>query len=169
MNKFFALTTMFLALTGAAHAEHVNPIRSSALTQINLDSQFNASGVLSGSITLDEINKTVRLSVISSPICKAGMVCPRFLRSVIRSELAIDSVTKGNCGELVIVAKRDMRRVDGNLEVLEITDNAGFSCPSLVAVAPVSAVYKTLAPRTRVKTTSGMIGQAFRNLDGIAQ
>ncbi len=129
-------------------------VESAFLTQVKLAKSYKAQAKglkVGGRISVNRTEKTASFTVHGAPVCKPGIPCPKFLKSIINAvELPVVSETKDSCGARTTTASRDARPVDGNLQTLTIVDNRLSTC------------FDTTAPKstfvTYTVTTAGFGG-----------
>ena len=136
---------------------------SAYLTQVKLAKEYKqqAKGLkIGGQISVNRTEKIASFSVRGAPICKPGKPCPKFIKSVINAyEIPITSETKDSCGARTIVASRDARPVDGDLQTITVVDNRLNTCAGSISPLDTFITYSVTtagfgAPAKTFKTTA---------------
>lgn len=93
-----------------------------------------------GSVTVDQINQKLKLSIGGRPVCAPGMMCPMVIYGK-TIELNITKAFVDECKSIHYVAKRSMLLADGMDEKLEVIDNRNNKCPTLHILPATEIIY----------------------------
>lgn len=109
------------------------------IMRFEIDPDLNyADNIESGSIEVNYAKKTAELVLYRKSMCRPDMICIALVPPPMIIQLPIISVNKDGCGSKVIIAKKDMRPVDGALNELEIMDNSHRICRDLRAPTEIT-------------------------------
>lgn len=111
-------------------------------------------------VTLNYDNGTVKMVVERLAPCSAAGFCAPVMLSPLIVELKIASIETDSCGIHRVIAKEDMRPVDGALEQITVIDPSELTCQTFVAVLPEATYLTSFVDRlhgTDVTDTSKMI------------
>lgn len=95
-----------------------------------------------GKVEVKQLRKEIVLTLNVAPDCQAGMVCPAVLNEHVITLPLVGQKYDG-CGNTTYIAKRDMRPVDGALELLSVTDHTDNKCPTFAPLPETGITYET--------------------------
>jgi hypothetical protein len=125
-----------------------------------------------GVVTLNYDNSTIKLVVEKVTPCTPGGLCSQVKLAPLTAELTITSIETDSCGIHRVIAKHDMRPVDGQLEQITVIDPSEMTCKTFVAVLPEATYLTTFVNRRTgkdVTDTSKMTLQETSKMTFTAQ
>ena len=142
MKNLIGMMGLGLVLvTTSAFAYPLQNVASATLTKFDVDGRSDLPlDPVSGSITLNRTANTANLYLDTCPI---GAMCIIGGRSI---ELPIVSETTNRCGITTIKAERNLLAVDGDDEIMTITDNSKSVC-RLMTEAPTVITLEIIGSR----------------------
>ena len=107
---------------------------------------------LNGTVVLDLENNEITLNITQRiTSCPRKQMCIQAIMPsatiVISSKLPIVEKNINECGEVTFVAKRDLRDMDGNLEIVRVIDRSNTSCENH-ASSSTEVIYESIENRT---------------------
>lgn len=161
-----------VAVNITANATSLKPEYLSAdLIDIQLDPNlYYPNTPAGGHIIVDEIGGKISLTVFGKYHCPKGLYCTAVMPAPLRVELPLVSIEQNECGDIVYTAQRDSRPADGSLQVLTVTDNTEFSCPTFAILPATQIYYETVSAgfnpeHTIHKTLSSMTAHPLQFLE----
>jgi hypothetical protein len=147
-RKAFVFALALLASVPAqADFTHFDRIYASFLNEVVLDASISQQTMaLSGSrvsFNLDTQQVLLRLELVPVVKCPPNAMCAPGKPYSKVVTLPIVRKFRDACGAKVVVARKDLRPVDGALEEIEIRDNRSNTCKTLVALAPTEGHFRT--------------------------
>jgi hypothetical protein len=101
---------------------------SAQLDTINVDPNAEYLQNVDGGTIVRNVSKhTLRLTLNRRFSCPADRICAQVMPAPIILDLPIVDVRE-ECGSVIYTAKRDMRPVDGNLEIIKLADHSTRLC-----------------------------------------
>ena len=154
-------------------ASEMSSRKDADLTYWNVDTKsglYANNEITAASVTVNGLDKTLKLVVRGKPFCPEGSMCPAVEYLPIEIKITNYQVNSEDlCGRIKYVAQIDGRLHDGNLEKLTVVDAKDFNkyCDSPVAVPPTSVYYETTSSGFNsegvvVKTMSSFFGNALQ-------
>ena len=146
------LILALVTLAGAAQASYIpgrfnGPSYLARLNSFQIEHR-TSERVDAGTVLVNLANKTISLNLMGPSNCPANARCFWEGRKVaLQVEVALTSQTKDDCGNITYLARKDLRRVDGNLEELRVVDHTKNTCPTLVAYPDTEVVYTSTDAR----------------------
>jgi hypothetical protein len=167
-NLVIALAVVFTGTISNATSLHPDTYAQLAeLTNLHLNQDVFVSEVESAKVKLNAVTKQIQLTVHYKEICPkpvdGGFSCMAVTPEDYIVNLPIVSVNEGVCGATVYTAQRDQRMVDGNLEVIKLTDFRSIKCKTF---API--LYPTIVSHKIVTSGRGGVHAYKSNLAGVA-
>ena len=145
MKTLLLIASLLVGAVSSAQVTLVNPTKGVLNFKV-VNATYSKAHVFNageGSVTVDFDKSLVTLNVVEiHQPCPKGMMCTMDIRAPLHVELPVVSVKADSCGVKTIVARQDMRPVDGALEQITVTDPSHMTCQTLVAVVP-QATYTT--------------------------
>ncbi len=126
---------VYLALAAAtvSHADVLTSTNVASITQFNLDPNFaKKEQVTGGTVTYNLETKTATLTLNRKWYCPPGAMCSMEMPAPTVIVLPIVEAKTNSCGDQMIVAKRDLRPVDGNMQSLRIVHISNATCRRIV-------------------------------------
>ena len=157
MKKTVLFVSLFISFFNTnAHAFDVPKPQDFQLVSVLEDFQVDHDrfyGVNQGNVIVSEEENFIQLNLSEKINCEPGMACIAIAPIVQSIRLPIVNKYKNFCGSVVYVAQRNNIIADGPLETIQVVDYQGMLCK--IAVPFITKVrYTTVAPRSRVETTS---------------
>jgi hypothetical protein len=170
MKKLLLIAGLFLASTTYAASNFTGTVELNVVNATYAPAHAMNPG--KGSLTLNYDKHTVRLMVVrNGNPCPAGMLCTLEMPAPLIVELPITSIDVDSCGIKHVVARKDLRPVDGALEQITVSDSTSkLTCLTFVQGVP-EATYETRYFNRRtgqeVVDQSKMV-LALKNADSLA-
>jgi hypothetical protein len=155
MKLLLALTIAICSINAFAQT----PNEQASLDRFNTDANLPIFSPNAGSIAIDSIKHEVDLTLVHKTVCLRPMVaCPMYVLAPYVANLPITNSTTDNCGIPHIIAQQDSRSTGGDLEVIEVLDNAKSHCGNVTI--PSEVIYETTNAQG-VQTRSTFDGTAL--------
>ncbi len=121
MKSLLLLVSLVLGTVAQANVQREGVINFNVVKAEYAKSHVRSAG--HATVSVDYKNSTVTLFVEERHIpCAPNMMCAAVMPAPIEIELPIVKVETDSCGVKHVVAKRDLRPVDGALQVLKVVD-----------------------------------------------
>ncbi|MCC2677811.1 MAG: hypothetical protein K0R29_387 [Pseudobdellovibrio sp.] len=121
MKSLLVLASLVLGTVAQANVQREGVINFNVIKADYAKSHVRNPGA--AQVSVDYKNSTVTLTIEEKhKPCPAGMMCAAVMPAPVQIELPIVKVETDSCGVKHVVAKRDLRPVDGALQVLKVVD-----------------------------------------------
>ncbi len=146
MKNLIILMALLSSFTVAARSIHpLTYVLTAELTEamsIDDNSYLKNMRIHGGSVQVKQLRREIVLTIQYAPECPAGLVCTLALAN---HEITLPLVGQkyDSCGNTTYIAKRDLRPVDGALELLSVTDHTDNKCPTFVALPETGVTFQT--------------------------
>ncbi|MFT6070707.1 MAG: hypothetical protein ACJAT2_001330 [Bacteriovoracaceae bacterium] len=146
MKNLIILMALLSTFTVSARSIHpLTYVLTAELTEaMNIDdnSYLKNMRIHGGSVQVKQLRREIVLTLNVAPDCQAGMVCPAVLTDHVIT-LPLVSQKYDECGNTTYIAKKDLRPVDGAMELLSVTDHTDNKCPTFVALPETGVTFQT--------------------------
>ena len=156
MKKLMMILSCLLSLNAFA-----GNITQTSLTIENLDPRLEMPSAHGANLIVNSKDKTVTLSLVLGAECPPHAEC--FVGPIFNNiTLPIVSISKDKCNIVHIIAKKDLRTVDGELQQLNVTDNSKNTCffpeQAITLVEYITDGFDHVNHRGSIQTDSSFIG-----------
>jgi hypothetical protein len=124
----------------AANAAHAQ-IQESNLKTANLErfqlqpgTDLAQRNITSGTISVDLGNQDLNLTLFPRSNCPPEMACAAVMPAPVVFDVALTSVSKGDCQQTIYKGIKDLTPVDGARTEITVIDNSTNTCMYLVAI-----------------------------------
>lgn len=116
----------------AVYPNHPSKTVSADLDRISIDAELDYSNqIAKGSILHDIGRNTLQLILFRKNNCPVHAYCFVGVLPPVIVTLPIVNVAPAGCGSTAYTARKDLRMVDGDLQVLQLTDNTHRICEDM--------------------------------------
>jgi hypothetical protein len=146
MKNLILLMALISSFTVTARSLHpltfVLTAELNEAMNIDQNSYLSNMRIYGGKVQVHQLEKNISLTLNFAADCPAGMVCPMVLSQHV-IKLAITRDATDNCGNRTFTASKDLRPVDGALEVLTVSDFTKNICPTFAPLPATGVTFET--------------------------